>query len=430
MPDTESMGLSLQVLDLKKTYALRPTTLLRALPCACVKEMAGSGISGVIGGEMVEDIACLNKYKRMAGILDMDYKDLHLNDITPPALPFLQWIYVETVQKPDTIDHSEYNASESSYQKTAIYMNPDTKSYIKCKSYTCSTPDESKLILCTDSIILTRICQIVEKDISSILSSTPNTFIRYAPIYSRNGTLVYIDNVGYLVLRKWDDSDIKITMKDSGKYYFNPNTMSYLAVTEGIDINEDQSYMTQLQCDYATYVDTLEKNKIKINNGLNKQENYNLFKSVAEIKVCLSSREVESNIVPIGSLLYIDISHQSLPQEIIKKLRFCKALGNDKFSKFHGSNVKHFKSKTTGFGKFCPVIECMLLYEMPESIVPYNEYCDMEYQVWVGIRQMISWSGKNRYTTRYFTIPTKALVCVKKLHLLETSLAVFQSIVS
>jgi len=88
MPDPDTMGLSLQVLDTKKVYAMRPTTLVRALSCDCVKEMVGAGISGLIGGQMIEDIACLNKCLRLAEILDMPYKDLHLVDITTPALPF------------------------------------------------------------------------------------------------------------------------------------------------------------------------------------------------------------------------------------------------------------------------------------------------------------------------------------------------------
>jgi len=429
MPDSDSMGLSLQVLDLKTVYAARPTTLFRALPCACVKEMAGSGISGVISGEMVEDIAVLNKYKRMAGILDMDYKDLHMTDITPPALPFLMWLYVETVQKPDTIDHSEFNAATSPYQKTAIFLDPETKTYIKCKSYTFAPIDDSKIILYSDSIQLTRISQVVTSNLLSILDATTDTFIRYAPIYCRNGVLVHIENIGFLVLKKWKPSDIKILTQDSNSYYFNPNTMSYLAISEGIDIHEDTSYMTRLQCDYDTYTKCVKDLKKNAPDEGDIRQNYSMFKSVEEIQVCLSSRQVEDSIIHVGSVLYIDVSHASIPEEIVAKLRFCKVSQNDPLSKMYGLNIKKFQARADPLGDFCPVIECMLLYEMPESIVPQNDYCDIDSQVWVGIRQMVSWSGKNKYTTRYITVPTKALVSTKKLSLMGKSIAIFQSIV-
>jgi len=127
--------------------------------------------------------------------------------------------------------------------------------------------------------------------------------------------------------------------------------------------------------------------------------------------------------------LYIDVSHASIPQEIVAKLRFSKVSQTDPLSKMYGLNIKKFQAKADPLGDFCPVIECMLLYDMPESIVPHNDYCDIDSQVWVGIRQMISWSGKNKYTTRYITVPTKALVSTKKLSLIGKSIAIFQSIV-
>jgi len=73
---------------------------------------------------------------------------------------FLTWLYVETVQKPDTIDHSEFNAATSPYQKTAIFLNPEIKTYIKCKSYTFAPINDSKITVYSESIQLTRISQV------------------------------------------------------------------------------------------------------------------------------------------------------------------------------------------------------------------------------------------------------------------------------
>jgi len=134
-------------IEYEKVYASRPTTLLRALPSACVKEMAGSRISGITSEEMMKDIDILKKYRRMATILDIEYKYLYLNDIAPLALPFLKWIYIETVQKPNTINHSQYNASRSPYQKTARFIITKTKTFVKYKSYVCTASDEFKITL-------------------------------------------------------------------------------------------------------------------------------------------------------------------------------------------------------------------------------------------------------------------------------------------
>jgi hypothetical protein len=76
-------------------------------------------------------------------------------------------------------------------------------------------------------------------------------FFRYAPIYNRAGTLVYVDGVGYLVLVPWRVED---THMPAGQYptwlksvYLNPQNMCYLAVSEGLDLHETSSYIQNLQ---------------------------------------------------------------------------------------------------------------------------------------------------------------------------------------
>jgi len=108
--------------------------------------------------------------------------------------------------------------------------------------------------------------------------------------------LVHVDNVGSLVLKCWKSSDIKITIQDTGDYYFNPNTMSWLAVTEGIDINEDESYGVQLQCDYTTHNGNHETKKKTLNSGFDECQDHILFKSVEQIQLCLSGRQAKSTL--------------------------------------------------------------------------------------------------------------------------------------
>jgi len=69
----------------------------------------------------------------------------------------------------------------------------------------------------------------------------------------------------------------------------------------------------------------------------------------------------------------------------------------------------------------------VLLYEMPESVVAHNDFCDVESQVWVGVRQVADFKSKHKFPTRYLTVPTKALVSLEKLATAGMSVAIFES---
>jgi len=91
-------------------------------------------------------------------------------------------------------------------------------------------------------------------------------------------------------------------------------------------------------------------------------------------------------------------------------------------------DIATFQKKCSNHRDFYPVIGCMLLYEMPESIVAHNKECDTDFLVWVGIRQRVaSMAAPNKYTTRYFTVSTKMLVAKDKLEDVGISLVVFDS---
>ena len=108
----------------------------------------------------------------------------------------------------------------------------------------------------------------VAKTISPILEYTPTSEICYAPIDARSGILVHLETIRYLVVQKWRASDIKITTRGIGDYYFNPNTMSYLAASEGLDLNEDTSYLSMLQCSLDTYATHEHESQIDIDNDI------------------------------------------------------------------------------------------------------------------------------------------------------------------
>jgi len=158
-----------------------------------------------------------------------------------------------------------------------------------------------------------------------------------------------------------------------------------------------------------------------------------MFSSCEEIQLTLSPHAVQTHIVGVGSTLYLDPSHPAIPEAIKKELRFIKHVGKDVpeqgsvDSALYGKSLRKFKSLCGNHAKFYPVIHCMLLYEMPESVVAHNDFCDIELQVWVGVRQAANFKTKHKFSSRYITVPTKALVSADKLATVGLSLAVFES---
>ena len=53
------------------------------------------------------------------------------------------------------------------------------------------------------------------------------------------------------------------------------------------------------------------------------------LKSSLEMKLAMSPQAVQSHIVGVGSLLYLDLDHPAIPDEIKKELRIVKHLGNE-----------------------------------------------------------------------------------------------------
>ena len=176
-----------------------------------------------------------------------------------------------------------------------------------------------------------------------------------------------------------------------------------------------------------------DHNKHKMPLLLEQVDRQKFFSSCEEIQLVLSPHAVQTHIVGVGTLLYLDLSHPAVPEELKAELRFVKHVGthtpetNAGDVGLYGKNVAKFKSQCGNHGTFYPVIQCLLLYEMPESVVPHNDFCDIESQVWVGVRQAENFKTKNKFSSRYITVPTKALVSLDKLTAVGMSLAVFES---
>jgi len=166
---------------------------------------------------------------------------------------------------------------------------------------------------------------------------------------------------------------------------------------------------------------------------VNMADRQNLFTTSLEVKLELSPQAVESHIVGVGTLLYLDLQHPAIPAELKNYLRFVKHIGNDTPSPssvdnvLYGTELHRFAGRCGNHKLFQAVLQCMLLYEMPESVVAHNDFCDIESQVWVGVRQVADFKSKHKFSTRYLTVPTKALVPLEKLATVGMSVAMFES---
>jgi len=177
-----------------------------------------------------------------------------------------------------------------------------------------------------------------------------------------------------------------------------------------------------------------DKHKMPIFASASDRRTY--FKSSLEVKLTLSPQAAQTHIVGVGTLLYLDLLHPAVPAELSNELRFVKHIGSDTPSPtsqddpLFGTTLQRFASKCRNNELFHPVMQCMLLYEMPESVVAHNDYCDIDSQVWVGVRQVANFKNKHKYSSRYLTVPTKALVPLEKLATAGMSVAVFDSCLS
>ena len=190
------------------------------------------------------------------------------------------------------------------------------------------------------------------------------------------------------------------------------------------------------ECDpVMTLQATLENDKLhKQLIFANVADRQNFLTMSLEVKLELSPQAVESHIVGVGTLLYLDLQHPAIQGELKKRLRFFKHIGNNTPSPgssvddgLYGTELHRFPGRCTNHKVFHAVLQCMLLYEMPESVVAHNDFCDVESQVCVGFRQVADFKSKHKFPTRYLTVPTKALVSLEKLATAGMSVAIFES---
>ena len=255
LPDCRSIGLSLHKINEDEMYKEKPATLFRALPCGPVAEMCGECMTGVMpGGIMVEDVATLNKYHRVCAILDIEHDALHMENLTPPMLPFYTWVYAELVHTPTDLDHSTYDATDARYNKILLFVDPKKNRIARFTSINSHDRTQDRLLIdsreSTSTVKFSNTRRFFNDMVDAVAPSKKG-FVRYAAIYNRPGTLLYVKHIGYLVLSKWDIEDTTVPSIVYPTWlsgvYLNPNNMSYRAVSEELDLEKQPSFLHKLQ---------------------------------------------------------------------------------------------------------------------------------------------------------------------------------------
>lgn len=163
------------------------------------------------------------------------------------------WVYLELVQKTDSLDQSHYDAGKAKYKKTCLYIDPKKNMITRLISMVSFARgrDRDQIDVADVDANKMRSQNKVFRSITDAVMPLKKGFFRYGPIYNRAGTLVQVEGVGYLVISAWP---VAQTNMPDGQYpnwlesvYLNPQNMCYLAVSEGIDLAETPSYMQKLQ---------------------------------------------------------------------------------------------------------------------------------------------------------------------------------------
>ena len=131
----------------------------------------------------------------------------------------------------------------------------------------------------------------------------------------------------------------------------------------------------------------------------------------------LSSAHVDQYLVKVGEPLLLDAMHPVLQARFAASVRLAAPLNALKKGAALANLVEH-----AAVAGVCPVVECMLLYELPASIAPPCADAG-EFLVWVSVRQIRSVS--NHVDAIYLAVPSRALVPRSRLEGLGLLLALF-----
>jgi hypothetical protein len=448
MPDPDGLALTISSIA---SHAGRPSTMVRPLPTSAVVDKNSSSIPGLLPcRQMPEDITIVSAQWRLAERMSdksvtVLHSDVHVEELTTPPIPHDTWVSLDLVRRTPSSNAESVTGSDTPYASVALYIHTVSQKISWAVQTTACDPVQLRLH--TDTFGLSAGIQHdkmpawhapftlrTSPGIAAVLAPTHLTYTRFHPIYHRRGVLVEVPVIGaltaYLVLLPWDAEDLQGVPPGPGPFWFNPSTMGYLAGAEETpdgdnysqrlwpslgELSEPETNPGRLDPAAAaarclalltTVRNTLAYTDEDVGGGGNIcseiQRQLTVYTETEPLLANLSSARVDQYLVKVGEPLLLDAMHPVLQTRFAHEARLAESLEHIMKGATLDALVKHADGAHVH-----PVVECMLLYELPESIAPPCEDVG-DFIVWVGVRQIHKVS--KHVDAIYLAVPSRALV--------------------
>ena len=442
-PDNLGSGLNILHLAHPDAEQKRPDTMIRPTPNQAVEERSSKLIPGVVNGQMPEDYLIVSAFKRIAdrvsdAKLQLSYKHVHLETISPPSIPHDMWIPLNMVDKNENgIESNIYDANSAPYRNAALYVDSITKyvtlvectdtvdptipiTFIDCKTLDLVDKDDD---FDMDSVQDFTVEVQTGKSIKTMLAADNHRFIRYCPTFNRRGILIKLPNcMFYSTVVSWPEDKIKKNRwcNNIKQSFFNPNSMTYLVKTEAV-----QSGLNGVSSKLWPTENELTPNVADCV--------FSVFTELSNLYVSVSNNLIDQYIVPVGSFLYFDSSHPAVPSFFKNNLFYTQTISKDPIVCF--DNLSHKQREIEGFistygsdHNILPLIECMLMYELPDSVLSVDTSLVAD-PIWVAITAKTMRNSKEKQFVHYAVLPSRAIIDIERLHILDILPVVFQKYV-
>lgn len=393
----------------------RPMTFIRPTPDCIVLDSKSSVCCGLLNGlRMPEDCYMAEPAARLASSVSDENCTVEINDVVLPCLrsptiPVSQYVYCEI-----RFGHEGQQDSSKTYPavifteesiKAELYVNRDED--VSCQKLVrldnggafkhdtngCSkTASVQKCLqkLCSDSIGL-------------VTSPNKEYYIHWQHTYSRPGILleVEIENgcTVYGVLKQWDPDDVDCKIR-----FFNPNTLGYLCVLEGID-GESAIWPREVPIELSDCERLFQREEMFWN-----------------VPACL----VEELRVPIGRRIYLDANSedaQKLVQGDISKIGFLQSPKVAINNVARGATLEKFEATyqpNDSNGRHLPVITVTLVYELPPAVLSVAHDNSDGLGVYVGFHVQNQECKRHLSSNiQYGVVRARHLITESRLHLMN-----------
>jgi len=453
MPDPDGLALTISTI---RSHAQRPSTMIRPLPESAVVDKNSSSIPGLLPcRQMPEDITIVSAQWRLAERMSdkdvtVSHSDVHVEELSTPPIPHDTWVSLDLVQRAPGGgggDAACALGSAAPYASVAIFIHAGSQKVSWAVQTARSDPVQLRrhaeafglsAALASDKLAAWRapLTLRTSPGIAAALAATPATYTRFHPIFHRRGVLVAVPVVGaltaYLVLLPWDAEDLQGVLPGPGPFWFNPGTMGYLAGAEEApdgdnysqrlwpclaEVTEPEQRAASARPAAAAAAARRDVLFTAVQNTLGFtaadaggddelvdeiQRQLAVYTEAEPVLANLSSARVDQYLVKVGEPLLLDAMHPVLQARFAASARLAAPL--DALKK--GATLAELVEHAAGAGVH-PVVECMLLYELPASIAPPCADAG-EFLVWVGVRQIHSVS--KHVDAIYLAVPSRALV--------------------